>query len=337
MPPQKTYWHLLGNRRLPSDYEIVSSNLHYYMGRGFEVQVPLHHWYQQYQQDSPLTCRNWEQFVDPRQTTYATYTGLQVTKEAFVDGLLAFIENSAYDQGLAATWLRILDRAFAPLRYPCHALHMVACYIGQMGPSGRITLTGLFQAADELRRVHRLAYRLRQLQLSHPGFGDDSKALWQQDALWQPLREAVETLLVTYDWGEAFTALNLVLKPLLDDLFLVHVGRLARQEGDYVLPQLFASLHEDCQWQQQWSRALVRMALQDTPDNQQVLQQWVDKWSAVAMRAVRAFAPLFEQMPAQPDATPFAEVMTQLDVSLQEHLALAGLQQPAQWIAVDSG
>jgi toluene monooxygenase system protein E len=136
-------------------------------------------------------------------------------------------------------------------------------------------------------------------------------------------------LLITYDWGEAFTALNLVLKPLLDDLFLVHVGRLARQEGDYVLPQLFASLHEDGQWQQQWSQALVRTALQDTPDNQQVLQQWVDKWSAVAVRAVRAFAPLFEHMPAQPEAIPFAQVMAQLDTSLQEHLTLAGLHNPS--------
>jgi toluene monooxygenase system protein E len=325
---QKTYWHLLDKQRLPSEYELVSSHLHYYVGRGFEVHVPLQPWYQQYQQGSPFTCRNWEQFADPRQTTYATYTGLQAAKETFVDGLLAFIEDTGYDQGLSATWLRILARAFAPFRYPCHALHMVACYIGQMGPSGRITLAGMFQAADELRRVHRLAYRLRQLQLSHPGLGADSKALWQQDGLWQPLREAVERLLVTYDWGEAFAALNLVLKPLLDGLFLVHVGRLAQQEGDYVLPQLFTSLHTDCQWQRQWSQALVRTALQDTPDNQQVLQQWVDKWSAAAVRAVRAFAPLFEHMPAQPESIPFAQVIAQLDASLQEHLTLAGLQKP---------
>ena len=326
--PQKTYWHLLDKRRLPSTYEIVSSNLHYYVGRGFEVQVPLRHWYQQYQQGSPLTCGNWEQFTDPRQTTYATYTALQATKETFVDGLLTFIDDTGYDQGLGATWLPILEQAFAPLRYPCHALHMVACYIGQMGPSGRITLAGLFQAADELRRVHRLAYRLRQLQLRHPGFGTNSKALWQQEALWQPLREGVETLLVTYDWGEAFTALNLVLKPVLDDLFLLHLGRLAQQEGDYILPQLFASLREDCQWQKQWSQALVRMLLQDTPDNQPILQQWVDKWTAVAMRAARAFAPLFEQMPVQPEAISFGAVMAQLEAALGEHLTGAGVAKP---------
>jgi toluene monooxygenase system protein E len=242
-----------------------------------------------------------------------------------VDSLLEWIEVSGYDRGLSEPWLQILARALAPLRYPCHALQMVASYIAQMGPSGRITLVGMFQAADEMRRVQRLAY---QLQCRHPGLGADSQSVWQYDPLWQPLREAVERLLVAYDWGEAFAALNLVLKPLVDRLFMVYFGRLARQEGDYVLPQIFYSLYEDCQWQQQWSQALVRMALQDTPANTPVLQQWVDRWYTVAVPAVGAFAPLFDQMPTQPAAMPFAEVAAQLQASMQEYLRLAGLASP---------
>ena len=329
MPPQKTYWHLLNNRRMPSEYELVSSCLHYYVTRGFEVQVPVQHWYQQYQQGSRLTCSNWEQFADPRQTTYAKYMTIQAAQETFVDGLLELLESTAYDTGLATTWTRILARAFAPLRYPCHALQMVASYVGQMGPSGRITLVGMFQAADEIRRVQRLAYRLRQLQLSHPGFGDDSKALWQHDPLWQPLREALERLLITYDWGEAFTALNLVLKPMLDQTFMVQFGRLARQEGDYVLQQLFASLHADCQWQQQWSQELVRLAVQDTPANQPVLQGWIDQWYPVVGRAVHAFAPLFDDMPARPEALPFAEVVAEVEAAWAAYVCQTGLASPA--------
>ena len=37
---------------------------------------------------------------------------------------------------------------------------------------------------------------------------------------WQPARKAVERALCIYDWGEAFTAVNLVLRPTLDDLWL---------------------------------------------------------------------------------------------------------------------
>ena len=38
--PPKTYWHLAGARRMPTDYEVATSKLHYYVGRGFEMAVP---------------------------------------------------------------------------------------------------------------------------------------------------------------------------------------------------------------------------------------------------------------------------------------------------------
>jgi toluene monooxygenase system protein E len=79
--------------------------------------------------------------------------------------------------------------------------------------------------------VERLAYRIRQLQMAFPGFADDSKSRWQHEPRWQPLRQFVEQLLVTYDWGEAFVALNLVLKPLIDDLFLKRTSELALGRG----------------------------------------------------------------------------------------------------------
>jgi toluene monooxygenase system protein E len=82
-----------------------------------------------------------------------------------------------------------------------------------------------FQAGDEARRVERLAYRVREVQSAFPGFTSDSKSLWERDARWQPLRQFVERLLVTYDWGEAFVARNLVVKPMIDELFLKHARR----------------------------------------------------------------------------------------------------------------
>ena len=64
------------------------------------------------------------------------------------------------------------------------------------------------------------------------GFADVSKSLLENNLLWQPLRLFVERLLVTYDWGEAFVALNLVLKPMIDNLFLKHTSDLALGPGD---------------------------------------------------------------------------------------------------------
>src|SRR5579884_1773558 len=250
MGKQKTYWHLSRQRKMPGEYDIVTSKLLCYTGEGFtgkrfELDVPLKHWYEQYQESSPLKCSSWENFRDPRETTYSRYTELQMEKEIFVDGLLEEIENTNYDAQIPEHWLRILSRLVAPFRYAGHGLQMIASYFGQMAPSGRLTITGALQAADELRRVERLAYRVRQLQIAFPGFAEDSQSRWEHDPVWQPLREVVEKLLVTFDWGECFVALNLTLKPMLDELFMHHLSDLALREGDHLLGQIFYSLNED--------------------------------------------------------------------------------------------
>ena len=89
-----------------------------------------------------------------------------------------------------------------------------------------------------MRRVHRIAYRMAQLAPLAPGLRRRRPRAWQRDPAWQPLREAGRALLVTYDWGEAFVALNLCLKPALDELFMVDVGRAGARPGDYLLGEI---------------------------------------------------------------------------------------------------
>jgi len=81
------------------------------------------------------------------------------------------------------------------------------------------------------------------------------------------MREAVEKLLVAFDWAESFLGLNLVLKPMIDDLFLKHVSDLALREDDYLLGQIFFSLNEDCQWHRQWSESLIQTVIEDNSEN----------------------------------------------------------------------
>lgn len=330
MAQQKTYWHLMRQRRMPSEYEIVTSKLLCYTGEGFtgkrfELDVPLKQWYTQYQEDSPLKCTSWEKFRDPRETTYTRYTELQMAKEIFVDGLLGEIETTGYDAELPEHWLRILSRIVAPFRYPGHGLAMIAAYFGQMAPSGRLTITGALQAADEVRRVERLAYRVRQLQIAFPGFAQDSKARWQHDPLWQPLREIIEKMLTTWDWGECFVVLNLILKPMIDELFMQHVSDLALREGDHLLGQIFYSLNEDCQWHRQWSQALIKMAIEDTPANRDLIQKWIDQWYGPSRRAVEAFCPVLDGKWEEATIKPFQNVLRQIDSHFGEYLDSMGL------------
>jgi toluene monooxygenase system protein E len=333
MAQQKTYWHLLHQRRMPTEYEIVTSKLLCYTGEGFtgkrfELDVPLSDWYKRFQQDSALTCTSWENFRDPRETTYTKYIEIQRNKEIFVDGILEEIEASDYDGKLSPQWVHVLSRVVAPLRYPGHGYQMIASYIGQMAPSGRIVITAALQAADEMRRVQRIAYRVGQLRQVYHDFGTDSKARWQSDRLWQPLRMAIEKLLICYDWAEAFVALNLVLKPLMDELFMNHLSELALREGDYLMGQVLYSLNEDCRWHREWSQALTLMVIEDNRHNTDTIQRWIQKWYQIAAPALQAFAPLFEGNLEDAHMAPLEGLGQKVDTYYPDFLAVMGLQPP---------
>jgi toluene monooxygenase system protein E len=290
--PLKTYSHLAAARRMPTEYEIVSSKLLYYVGKGFEVEIPLADWYARYQAGSPLTIADWERFADPRATTYTQYVTIQKDQEAYVDGVLRSVDDGGYDRALDGDWIRTLDALVSPLRFVGHGLQMVAAYVGQMAPSGRITIVSAFQAADEMRRVQRIAYRTAQVGLARGAVGDGAREAWQRGEAWQPLRRVVEKLLVAYDWGEAFTALNLCVKPLVDQLFMVDVAETARARGDSIFAAIAFSLDEDCRWHRQWAEVLARLAVEMRPANADVLRSWVRFWLPQAEEAIAALATL---------------------------------------------
>ncbi|HEY0712467.1 MAG TPA: toluene monooxygenase, partial [Polyangia bacterium] len=177
---------------------------------------------------------------------------------------------------------------------------MVAAYIGQMAPTGRITLTSLFQAADEMRRVHRIAQRMGQLRSADPDFGDGARAAWQDHPAWHPMRRAVEESLVAYDWGEAFVALCLGLKPLVDDFVLGEVAHQARGRGDYALGQTLDSLALDGMWHRQWAGTLVTLLVAQDDDqgathNRGNLDRWLKRWRPAGHAAIVGIAGLLPE------------------------------------------
>jgi toluene monooxygenase system protein E len=283
----KTYSHLASAHKLPSEYDIATSQLLYYVGRGFEVETPLSEFYRTHQKGSPFTCANWEAFRDPRETTYARYTKLMSERDAFVRRLFDSIEEQALDAQLSPALVDFHDQILAPLRHPAHGLQMVTAYVGQMAPSGRIVVTCAFQAGDELRRIQHLAYRLALVRRRFPTVGSASRARWQAAPVWQPLRRLIEQLLVTWDWGEAFAALCLCVKPVFDRMVHIELAERARALGDYLTNELLCSLEEEARWHRVWARALVETAIMQRPANRDILRAWVLDWSGRALAAVK--------------------------------------------------
>lgn len=303
--PART-WSLLGDvKRRPSIYEATAAKFAYHFRREpapFEMDpgAPLNLWYLKHREGSAFNVDDWEGFRDPARLTYSDYVMLQHDRETYLDLLIDHHEAAGSVAALSPDWVATLTRLLVPLRFPLHVLQMTAVYVAQMAPSAFIINCANFQGADELRRIQRLAYLTRMLADAHgDAIATTATALepWQREAAWQPLREVAERMLAVHDWGEAFVALNLAVKPAVDALVNEQLAELAERNGDEFVALLLAEFRRDAARSQDWTAALARYAAQRDPRLVDVVRGWLELWTPRADAGIGAVAQLFAAAP----------------------------------------
>lgn len=340
-PRRQRTWSAFGDiRRKPSDYEVVTHDVNWTLrqGRGSafdENPSSLPNlWMRTYRDLSPFTVDDWLGFRDPEALTYRDYVTLQSEAEAKAQGVLEEYSNANAQSKLTAEWRATLRRLFTPSRYPMHGAEQIHAYFGYMAPSSYITNVAAFTAADLLRRVSLVAYRTRELQLAWPedGFATGERDVWENDAAWQPARKAVEFALATFDWGEAFTALNLVLLPTLDDILVRQLRDLADVNDDKVGWLLLSFLQTDVRRRERWSVDLAQFAVSKRAGNATVLRKWIDRWSEQADEVALGLGSAIEAAPGSgKSAADVVEEARQARVRLHDDIGLAADR------AVDAG
>lgn len=292
----KTWSNLAEQKRRPSEYEVVTTNLHTrnrYRDQAYELSpapgLPMNEWYRKNVFGSSLQHDDWEKFRDPDQLIYRVYTRMQDAQEEYVDGLLNEYNEIDHDETLSAEWLSVLERLYTPRRYLQTTLQMNAAYILQVAPASTITACAAFQEADEFRWLSRAAYRTRELQNAYPelGFGTKEREYWEQDPAWQGIRELMEKLLTTYDWGENFVVSNFVAKPVADET-LRQLSATARYSGDTLLSMMADNQLLDSDRSRRWSVGLVEFCKQKE-SNKAVISHWIEKWMPLARKAIESY------------------------------------------------
>jgi toluene monooxygenase system protein E len=297
---QRTFSAFGDVRKMPSEYEIVThaQNWNTRDGRAstFEQNPssPVNLWFLTYRENSPLQVDDWNGWQDPDKVAYRSYVNMQADEQLKLDGILDSYNEAGSDATLSAEQVSRLGALHTPSRYLVHGFQQVQAYIGYLGHSSYITSAAGYANADLLRRATIIGYRTRELQLAHPDsdIGVDERKHWEQDAAWQPAREAVERMLVAYDFGEAFTALNLVLAPTLDDVLLRQFGEVSKASGDELEWLLAGQITKDARRRDRWCGGLARFTVQQRAENEKPLRKWIDRWSERADAAAEGLAPL---------------------------------------------
>jgi hypothetical protein len=267
--------------RKPSEYEVVTHQLNHTMREPPLELGPAAHgnvWLRRHRDGMGLKAPDWDAFRDPEQMTYRKYVKLQDDNETYIDGV--FREFSQVPGTLPADFLQA---CLTPTRYLSHGLQMMSAYLQQLAPSSYIANCAAFQTGDHLRRIQRVAYRTKQLDLAYPAraFGKGERREWEERQEWQGMRRGIERLLVTFDWDDAFVGLNLVVKPLSDEITLRQFAAVARELGADLDAFLADNLFLDASRSRSWSAALCRFAIAANPRNGEHLGALFAKWHPV--------------------------------------------------------
>jgi toluene monooxygenase system protein E len=294
--PLRTWSHLAKNRRKPSEYDIVSKNLHYSMNNPdapWEQSPgsPMNMWYKKYRNATPLKHQDWDVFSDPDKLVYRTYNLLQDGQENHVQSLFGQFNEREHDKMLEADWVSTLAQMYTPLRYVFHALQMSSTYVMQMAPSSTISNCATFQAADFLRRVTHTSYRTYELSMTYPdaGFGTAERDIWEKAGQFQPMRELVEKQLVSYDWSEAVVSLCFVVLPMLSEGVLKPLSEASHQGNDTLMPMLIDSQLHDARRHARWATEFYQVLAAGNDGNEGVTQKIIDKWVPLADAAIQAY------------------------------------------------
>ena len=308
-PRKLRTWSAFGDiRRKPSEYEIVSHDLNYTTRADRHAPLesnptsPMNMWLSTYRDRSPLQVDDWHGYRDPDRLTYRAYTSGQAEAERTAATLLDEYSEAGHDAGLSTDWLAALGALFCPLRFPYHGIQQIQAYIGLVSPTSYLTNAASFAAADCFRVVNLAAYRTTELSQTHPnaGFGADEREHWQSGAAWQPLRRAIETAMIAYDFGEAVTAANLVIRPAVESVLFGSLGEVARANDDDLTWLLLTSLGDDGSRAGRWSAEIARFAIANNADNVAVLERWVNRWRPRAIDAAAALAEAVAAVPGSP-------------------------------------
>jgi propane 2-monooxygenase small subunit len=248
-----------------------------------------------------LKSSNWHLFLDPNEEWEQTIYRNNANVVRQISQNLANAKAARAFDGWGPKWTTVVERHVGAWAHAEHGIGMHVYLTAQRdAPTNMINNALAVASLHKLRFAQDLILYNLDLSESVEGFeGAAHKDAWQNDPVWQGVRENVERLTAVRDWAEAWFATAVVFEPLVGELFRSEfVMQVAAPQRDFVTPALMGAGESDVARDARGARALFSMLVNDEQDgdeNRKTLQSWLDAWTPQSVAAARLLQPVWSQ------------------------------------------
>ncbi|MGH2910628.1 MAG: toluene hydroxylase [Solirubrobacteraceae bacterium] len=253
------------------------------------------------QEWTALKSSNWHAFLDPNEEWEQTIYRNNANVVRQIRQNLENAKDARAFEGWNRGWIQTVERHVGAWAHVEHGIGMHV-YL----PAQRDAPTNMINNALSVASAHKLRFGqdliLYNLELSDEVEGFDGAAhkhAWNEDPIWQGVRENVEQVTGVRDWAEAFFAAAVVFEPLVGELFRSEfIMQVAAPQGDFVTPTLMGAGEADTARDARVARSLFGMLANDEAhgaENRAMMQSWLKTWTPTSVAAARALQPIWSQ------------------------------------------
>jgi propane monooxygenase small subunit len=241
---------------------------------------------------------NWHVYRAPDQEWERTHYQRQSTIEGMIDNVVQNGRRSGAPNQIDKQWVKILQDHLGAYKHLEYGLGISLMHAQRLGYTQMVNNALLTNCSYKLRIAQDITLYLGDISLDLPEFDTAAgKKHWLEDELWQKTRETVEGVMGTNDYIEQYFAINVVVEPLLGELFRSgFIMQLAAGQGDFMTPSIIAAGEGDYERNLANSVELLTMLANDAAygaGNREIFAGWLKNHGAKALAAARQLQPIW--------------------------------------------
>ncbi len=236
-----------------------------------------------------IVMQDWYALKDPRQFYYGPYTITRSRQQEAVESSFDFVESRSLIDWVPEKIRTNALRLLIPLRHAAWGANQNNSHLCAVGYGTAFTQPCIYYAMDSLgiaQYLTRIGLLVGDVDALERGKND-----WLTANEWQGLRRYIEKCLVTKDWFELFMAQNVILDGLLYPLIYGEiVDKRWSADGGSSLAMLTSFMSDWSKESHRWVDACIKTVAAESPENKNLMDQWLHKWIAPAQDALLPLA-----------------------------------------------